>query len=156
MTGRNAPAAPAARTVRPGEPATRRLIVSDAAVEEGPDRFDSAKAHTGCGLGGGESLQCLATRPKRLLRLLVMGLDTQMIAGSGACSNSSPAHAPDHHQPAKPALCRSPAVGKTQLILLKRTHETDEPLAGHEVTNLPPVNREGDQCSEHTNEDNHG
>jgi hypothetical protein len=38
-----------------------------------------------------------------------MGIDTHMIAGSRACSTSSPAHSPDHHQPVKPALCRGPA-----------------------------------------------
>jgi hypothetical protein len=38
-----------------------------------------------------------------------MGLDTHMIAGSRACSTSTPAHSPDHHQPDKPALCRGPA-----------------------------------------------
>jgi hypothetical protein len=37
-----------------------------------------------------------------------MGVDTHMIAGSRACSTSSPAHSAQHHQLDKPALCRGP------------------------------------------------
>jgi hypothetical protein len=33
-----------------------------------------------------------------------------MIAGSRACSTSSPTHSPDHHQPDKPALCGGPGA----------------------------------------------
>jgi hypothetical protein len=44
-----------------------------------------------------------------------MGFDTRMIAGSRACSTSSPDHSAQHHQPVKPALCRGPGYELTAL-----------------------------------------
>jgi hypothetical protein len=43
-----------------------------------------------------------------------MGFDTRMMAGSRACSTSSPDHSAQHHQLDKPALCRGP--GRAQVV----------------------------------------